>query len=132
MLFSTVTVLFGIYVCWIPQINAECQSKILNVTKNVHVLYINIHAFTTDNIHIYSFSLLFLFLVHWSFFFKENIEYWIFLNLNQDSFQHPVYMCTTFHANHFNSFNFVNSTLLECFIHQNTLIRSRCCFFSYD
>lgn len=28
---STVAVLFGIYVCWIPQINAECQSKIIDV-----------------------------------------------------------------------------------------------------
>lgn len=46
MLFSTVTVLFGIYVCWIPQINAECQSKILNVTKIARDLYIYLHAFS--------------------------------------------------------------------------------------
>lgn len=60
-IFSTVAVLFGIYVCWIPQISAECQSKIIDVTKlYLFVFYIGFFVllhFICDWIDSFSFFL---------------------------------------------------------------------------
>ena len=65
MLFSIAV--FGIYVCWVPQINAECQSKTKLPCFQIHSLYL----FCSVNVFFYIHT----FFSFWFYFFRFVTEY---------------------------------------------------------
>lgn len=96
LLFSLyLTVLFGIYVCWIPQINAECQSKIIDVCQQKFLSFsltlcsflLTIWFFRFDWFSVSDFRIVFFFFLRSQPFF-----FWVFC-LSSGSLLHTNWVC---------------------------------------